>query len=144
MKKFTLLVASLVMVTLIAQAQVQRNMVAVEIGTGTWCTYCPGAAMGADDLVANGKRVAIIENHNGDTYANNYSNARNTYYAISGYPTARFDGGNAVVGGSHTATMYPSYLPKYDLCIAVPSPITIDYTLPAQASSSFSTSPSLK
>jgi hypothetical protein len=129
MKKFTLLVASLVMVTLLAQAQVQRNMVAVEIGTGTWCTYCPGAAMGADDLVANGKRVAVIENHNGDTYANNYSNARNTYYAISGYPTARFDGGNAVVGGSHTATMYPSYLPKYDLCIAVPSPITIDYTV---------------
>ncbi len=129
MKKFTLFVASLVMVTLLAQAQVQRNMVAVEIGTGTWCTFCPGAAMGADDLVVNGKRVAVIENHNGDTYANNYSNARNTYYAITGYPTARFDGGNAVVGGSHTATMYPSYLPKYDLCIGIPSPLTIDYTV---------------
>lgn len=129
MKKFTLLFASLVMVASVAKAQVERNMVTVEIGTGTWCQYCPGAALGADDLVHNGKRVAIIENHNGDTYANNYSNARNTYYAISGYPTARFDGGNAVVGGDHTVSMYPSYLPKYDLCISVPSPLTIDYTM---------------
>jgi len=129
MKKFTLLVAALVMVVLTANSQVTRNMVAVEIGTGTWCTYCPGAALGADDLVENGHRVAIIENHNGDTYANAYSNARNTYYAISGYPTARFDGGNAVVGGSHTASMYSSYLPKYNLCIAIPSPVDITYTM---------------
>lgn len=129
MKKFTLFIVSIVMVTLVARAQVERNMVAVEIGTGTWCTYCPGAAMGADDLVANGKRVAIIENHNGDTYAYTNSDARNTYYNITGYPTARFDGGNAVVGGSHTASMYSSYLPKYNLCIAVQSPLTIDYTV---------------
>jgi hypothetical protein len=129
MKKFTLLVASLVLVTLFAQAQIERNMVCVEIGTGTWCTYCPGAAMGADDLVSNGKRVAIIENHNGDPYAYTASNARNSYYAISGYPTARFDGLNAVVGGSHTASMYSSYLPKYNSAIAVPSPIKIEYTV---------------
>ncbi len=129
MKKFTLIIASLIMVSCFAQAQVTRNMVAVEIGTGTWCTYCPGAAMGADDLVANGHRVAIIENHNGDVYANTFSNARNTYYAISGYPTARFDGGNAVVGGSHTVSSYPAYLSKYNICIAVPSPVTIDYTM---------------
>ncbi len=129
MKKFTLLFASFVLITLFAQAQVERNMVAVEIGTGTWCQYCPGAALGADDLVSNGKRVAIIENHNGDIYANNYSNARNSYYAISGYPTARFDGGNTVVGGDHSISMYPSYLPKYNLCIAIPSPLTIDYTV---------------
>ncbi len=129
MRKFTLLVASLVLVTLFAQAQVQRNMVAVEIGTGTWCTYCPGAAMGADDLVANGHRVAIIENHNGDSYTTTTSDTRNSYYNITGYPTANFDGGNAVVGGSHTASMYSSYLPKYNTCIAVPSPLTIDYTV---------------
>lgn len=129
MKKFTLLFISMLMVTLIANAQVERNMVTVEIGTGTWCQYCPGAALGADDLVSNGKRVAVIENHNGDSYANNFSNARNTYYNITGYPTARFDGGNAVVGGDHSVSMYPSYLPKYNTAIAVPSPVKIDYTV---------------
>ncbi|MBK7213818.1 MAG: T9SS type A sorting domain-containing protein [Bacteroidales bacterium] len=128
MKKSTLLLSVLLFVGLLVNAQVERNMVAVEIGTGTWCTYCPGAALGADDLVANGMRVAIIENHNGDTYANDYSNARNSYYNISGYPTARFDGVLSVVGGDHTVSMYPSYLPKYNQRIAIASPITIDYT----------------
>ncbi|HQO47399.1 MAG TPA: hypothetical protein PK617_04855 [Candidatus Cloacimonas sp.] len=63
---------------------VPRNLVVVEISTGTWCTYCPGAAMGADDLIANGQPVAIIENHTGDSFANVYSNARNSYYNPSG------------------------------------------------------------
>ncbi len=53
---------------------VPRNLVVVEIGTGTWCQYCPGAAMGADELTSNNKPVAIIENHNGDNFANTYSN----------------------------------------------------------------------
>jgi hypothetical protein len=112
---------------LVAQS-VPREMVVVEVGTGTWCTYCPGAAMGVDDLLANGKLVAVVENHNGDTYANNYSNARNSMYGISGYPTATFDGNQAVVGGSHTASMYSNYLPKYNAAIAVASPVEMDMT----------------
>jgi hypothetical protein len=98
-------------------------MVVVEVGTGTWCTYCPGAAMGVDDLLANGKKVAVVENHNGDAYANVYSNARNSKYGISGYPTATFDGNQAVVGGNHTTSMYNSYLPKYNAAIVVASPV---------------------
>ena len=70
MKKF-LFVFSLVIATVIVFGQqVDRNKVILEIGTGTWCTYCPGAAMGADDLVANGHPVAVIEYHNGDPFAN--------------------------------------------------------------------------
>ena len=88
-----------------------RQMVVLEIGTGGWCQYCPGAAMGADDLVENGYNVAVIENHNGDPYANTTSNARNTYYAISGYPTAFFDGVLNYVGGSNTVSMFSNYLP---------------------------------
>jgi hypothetical protein len=129
MKKSTLLLGLALLLSAFTYAQVERNMVAVEIGTGTWCTYCPGAALGADDLVANGKRVAIIENHNGDSYAYAGSDARNSYYAISGFPTARFDGLNPVVGGDHTNSMYSSYLPKYNSAIAVLSPLTIDYTV---------------
>jgi hypothetical protein len=130
MKKFTLLFASFIMVTWVAQSQeVARNMVVVEIGTGTWTSYCVGSAMGADELVANGKSVAIIQNHNTDTYANTYSNLRNSYYGIAGYPTAIFDGGSKVVGGNSTSSMYPNYLAKYDLAIKIKSPVQIDYTV---------------
>ena len=89
------------------------------------CTYCPGSSMGADDLLANGKLVAIVENHNGDAYANSYSNARNTIWAIPGYPTATFDGNLSVVGGSHTVSSYSSYLPKYLASIGVTSPVAM-------------------
>jgi Secretion system C-terminal sorting domain len=90
-----------------------KQTVLLEIGTGTWCQYCPGAAMGADDLVANGQQVAVVENHNGDPYAYTASNARNTYYAINGFPTAIFDGIKRLVGGDHSVSLYTSYLPIY-------------------------------
>ncbi len=91
-----------------------REMVILEIGTGTWCQYCPGASMGAHDLITNGKTVGVVKYHNGDTFTNNYSNARNTYYGISGFPTAVFDGVISYVGGSNTVSMYPEYLPIYE------------------------------
>jgi len=126
MKKqlFTLISISLITLMSVAQ-QVPRNLVVVEIGTGTWCQYCPGAAMGADDLIANGYDVAIIENHNGDDYDNTYSNARNSYYGVPGFPTAYFDGLNAVVGGSHTESMFPQYSVKVNQRMAVQSSFTI-------------------
>jgi len=127
MKKsiFTIIVL-LASVSVLISQQIARDKVVVEIGTGTWCPYCPGAAMGADDLVANGHDVAIIENHNGDDYTTAASNARNSYYNISGYPTALFDGGSAVVGGSANQSMYPTYLPKYNQKIAIPSSFSVD------------------
>ena len=130
MKKSTLLTALFIMVTWVAQSQeVTRNMVVVEIGTGTWTPYCVGAAMGADELVSNGKHVAIIENHNTDTYANTYSDSRNSYYHITGYPTAIFDGVSMLVGGGSTVSMYSNYLAKYDAAIKIKSPVQIDYTV---------------
>jgi PKD repeat protein len=126
MKKFLFAVSLVFAISIVFGQQVDRNRVIVEIGTGTWCTYCPGAAMGADELVANGDPVAIIENHNGDSYANAYSNARNSYYSISGYPTAFFDGGNSVVGGSHSSSMYSSYLPRVNARAAVPSDFILE------------------
>ena len=106
--------------------QIQRDKVLVEIGTGTWCQYCPGSAMGADDLVANGHDVVIIENHNGDSYTNTASNARNSYYNISGYPTTLFDGGSAYVGGSNTTSLYPQYLQRYNQKITVPTSFSME------------------
>ena len=96
-----------------------RQSVLLEIATGTWCQYCPGASMGADDLVANGQQVAVVENHNGDPYAYTASNARNSYYAVTGYPTAVFDGFKQLVGGDHSVSLYTSYLPIYQSEYAV-------------------------
>lgn len=107
---------------------VPRELVVVEIATGTWCGYCPGAAMGAHDLLQNGHPVAIIKNHNGDNYANTYSNARNSYYGVTGFPTAYFDGLNPSVGGSATQSMYSNYLPKVNARMAVASHYTISTT----------------
>jgi PKD repeat protein len=126
MKKILFALSLVFAISIVFGQQVDRNKVLVEIGTGTWCTYCPGAAMGADDLIANGHPVAVIENHNGDAFANQYSNARNSYYGISGYPTAFFDGGNSVVGGSHTNSMYSSYLPKVNARMNVPSDFILE------------------
>lgn len=127
MKKSILLLIIAVFIT--GLFAVPRDMVVVEIATGTWCGYCPGAAMGASDLIANGHNVAIIKNHNGDPFANTYSNARNNYYSPSGYPTAYFDGGNPTSGGSSNQSLYSNYLPKVNARLNVPS----NYTISAEA-----------
>ncbi|MEF3694770.1 MAG: Omp28-related outer membrane protein [Candidatus Cloacimonadota bacterium] len=127
MPKCSLLVLTLLALVSVVFA-VPRELVVVEVGTGTWCGYCPGAAMGCHDLLENGHAVAVIKNHNGDPYANTYSNARNSYYAISGYPTANFDGQNPYVGGSGTASMYNNYLPRVNARLAIPSKYTIATT----------------
>lgn len=125
MKKLLLSFVCLLTVVIALGQGVPRQMVAVEDGTGTWCTYCPGAAMGCDDLLSNGKFVAVIANHNGDSYANTYSNARNTMWGISAFPSVSFDGIQGLVGGSHTQSMYGNYLPKYNQCMAIPSPASL-------------------
>lgn len=127
MKKFYLVMVA-VFATFISTAQsTERNMVILEIATGTWCQYCPGAAKAADQLISEGKSVAVIENHNGDAYSNTYSDSRNTYYSISGFPTGVFDGTVNSVGGAAcpSGNVYGTYLPLYNTEIATPSPLTI-------------------
>lgn len=70
--------------------------------------------------------MAVIENHNGDSLANVYSNARNSFYNITGFPTYKFDGILQVVGGSGSSSMYGSYVPKVNQRNAVMSDFTID------------------
>ena len=121
MKKIVLSLLFLVATIFVVAQSVPRAMVVVEDATGTWCTYCPGAAMGCDDLLSNGKFVAVIANHNGDTYANVYSNARNTMYGINAFPAVGFDAMSGYVGGNHSSSMYGTYLPIYNARIADPS-----------------------
>ena len=127
MKKGLLIIAGFIVSLGLFAQQVDREKVLLEIGTGTWCTYCPGAAMGAEDLIENDCDVAVIEYHRSDSYTNTASNTRASYYGgMSSIPTAYFDGIINVGGGSHTASMYTSYLPKYQQRIAILSSFTID------------------
>lgn len=103
-----------------------KQQVLLEIGTGGWCPYCPGAAMAADDFIEQEYNVAVIENHNGDPYANDASNARNAYYGITGYPTGVFDGLLRYVGGNNTTSVFPSYLPLYQERAPLKSPVAIN------------------
>ncbi len=116
--------------TFFLTAQVNRQVVLVEIATGTQCQYCPGSAMGLDDLYTNGDPVAGIEYHSyssGDPFNTPEGAARNTYYGVTGYPTAQFDGEwDQVVGGSNTQTMYSSYLPKVSARMAIQSEFTVE------------------
>jgi hypothetical protein len=98
-----------------------KQQVMMEVGTGTGCQYCPGAAMGAEDLIANGDTVAVVEYHaynSSDPYYNSFAVARCAYYGITGYPTAFFDGLYSFIGGSNTQSMYTYYLPLYQQSIA--------------------------
>jgi PKD repeat protein len=83
--------------------------------------------------------VAVIENHNGDSLANVYSNARNSYYAISGYPTYFFDGILSVVGGSGSSSMYGAYVPKVNARNAILSDFTIDVEFADLGNNNYST-----
>jgi PKD repeat protein len=82
--------------------------------------------MGVDDLLEHGCLVCVVENHNGDAYANTGSNARNTMYSIPGFPTTTFDGWYGVVGGSTSSSIYYLLRPKYDQRIAEPSNCTVE------------------
>ncbi|RLD53433.1 MAG: hypothetical protein DRJ05_16490, partial [Bacteroidetes bacterium] len=46
----------------------ERQMVLMEVGTATWCQYCPGVSIAADEFVANGDDVAVIEYHGSDDF----------------------------------------------------------------------------
>jgi len=93
---------------------IDRNLVLYEIGTGTWCQYCPGAAMGADDMISNGHNAAIIEYHSGDDYSNAFSSTRLSYYSVSAFPTTVVDGVEKYEGGSNSESLYPAYLNFYN------------------------------
>ena len=106
---------------------VTRNMVIVEDFTGTWCGFCPGAAMGISDLMANGYNMGPVAYHSGDPYETVEGLSRiDDYYGIEGFPTVIFDGVEGFIGGSATESMYDSYLPLVEARMAIPTPITVE------------------
>lgn len=111
-------------------AQIPRELVLVEIGTGVTCGYCPGAAMGLHDLYTNGDPVAGIEYHQyngGAPFNTPEATIRTSYYGITGYPTAQFDGEyDEHVGGSTSTSLYSTYLPKVTARMAIQTDFTVE------------------
>jgi len=127
MKKTLILVALLFALPL-ALSAVDR-VVVVEVFTGTWCQYCPGAARGVDALYEeHPAKLLAIEYHGGDAFENTEAGIRQAYYGsgvVTGYSTAVFDGKIAVVGGSTDGSMFFSYNTKFNQRSAVTPPLTI-------------------
>ena len=128
MKKIFTVFAFMLFVFVVSAQQIDRNLVLLEITTGTWCPSCPSAAHTADYLHDNDYPVAIIENHGTmyapyyDPYANIYSMARNNYYSNNLYPTGQFDGNwGEVTGGSQSA-----YIAKVNQRIAMQTSFDIE------------------
>jgi len=77
-------------------------------------------------MITNGYHVAVLEHHVASSYSgftNVYSQARITYYGISGIPNSFFDGVLNVLGGS-TGT-YSQFVTKYNQRINIQSFFTI-------------------
>lgn len=93
----------------------EREFVVTEVVTGTWCQYCPGAALAMDEFEANGDNVAIIEYHagDGDSYETPFSIGRITYYGVQSFPTTIFDGVNVKSGGNASESIYNLLAPLY-------------------------------
>ena len=107
---------------------VNRDWVVFEVGTGTWCYYCPGASLACEDLESNGDSAACIEYHTGDSYASTATEARVNHYNMTGIPTGVADGVLRVEGGNHTTSLYPNYKQMYDKRKPRPALFTIDLT----------------
>ncbi len=106
---------------------VDRNMVVIEDGTGTWCSFCPGAQMGIEDLKNNGYDIAGIAYHAGaDDYKIPDGIGRLNYYGITAFPTTMFDGVIKYAGGSYTQSMYDTYVPFVEQRMARITSIKLD------------------
>ena len=65
-------------------------------------------------MIANGDPVAVIEYHSfttNDPFVNDVSFGRADFYSVQAFPTAFFDGGNIIVGGDATQSLFPEYHP---------------------------------
>jgi hypothetical protein len=67
----------------------------------------------------------LLQIHVGDSYATTWGNARDSFYAITGTPTAIFDGVQTVVGAGSVDSAYAAYMAKYNLRRAVATDVTI-------------------
>ncbi|MEL6593335.1 MAG: Omp28-related outer membrane protein, partial [Bacteroidota bacterium] len=125
-KLLSVLVGLLLSLPTFAQTNVQRNLVVVESSTGTWCVFCPGSALGTEEMSCNADKVAILKYHGFDAYENTDSQGRINYYGITSYPSGRVDGATTVSGGSQNTSIYSDYQPAINTSMGLTTPIDIE------------------
>ncbi len=105
------------------QPRATSRTVLGELFTATWCGYCPAAVNAMDKLLDDPayfpSRLVVIEWHptNNDVYGTQETDARISYYGVSGFPTGVFDGVARRVGGStdpNNQTVYNDYKAMVD------------------------------
>lgn len=109
-----------------------QRVVVMEDFTATWCTYCPGAARGTEELKFRAfDSVVVIAYHpsSSDPFQTSTAASRASYYGITGYPTMRIDGAQSVVGGMHYGTMYPTYRQIFDYRKTLDTPLEFQLTV---------------
>lgn len=121
MKKLLILCLALV-----AVAYSSQRVVVAEQFTGTWCTYCPGAARGLYEMYSRTyDSLVVLTYHLSDAFTIPEANARSNYYNVTGIPVVWFDGIITELGGLHYGTMYPVYRHNVTTRLSNPSPLEI-------------------
>ncbi len=106
------------------------RVVLCEEFTNTGCGYCSYAGQALNMMLNNFPNTfTLVQIHIGDSYATPWGNARQTFYGVTGTPTAWFDGMLECVGAYTNVTQqYNWYLSKYNARRAVPTDVTITAT----------------
>jgi len=86
---------------------------------------------------AIGPHFALLQIHLGDGYATTWGNQRDTFYNVTGTPTAWFDGITSVVGAGSYAQALSAYTAKYNSRRAVATNVNITMTGVQQSGSTF-------
>ncbi len=107
-----------------------RQLVILEEFSGTWCAFCPGAALAIEDLYAEGFNVGAITYHRGDDYETDIVASRMDKYGILGFPTTVFDGEFKIADGDLENSIIDQYRPVVEELQNVRSPITINFDNP--------------
>ena len=130
MKKLLFSFFVIVISTFSLIAQVDRQQVLIEAGTGTGCQFCPGVSVTLHELYEAGDPVAAVKYHNynsSDPFNTPEAAARTSYYGITGYPHTQFDGEwDEHSGGSTGASLYSTFLPKVTARMAIQTDFTIE------------------
>jgi len=104
----------------------ERELIVIEEFSGTWCSACPGAALGVEDLYLEGYNVAAITYHRGDDYETGIVESKMEKYNILGFPSVVFDGVTKVEGGDQSNSIVETYRPVTESRQAALSPVHIE------------------
>ncbi len=106
---------------------VDKDYVLIEEFTGTWCSYCPGAALGIDDLITEGQPVLAVAYHRNDDYETPTTQEKMDLYNVLGFPTVVFDGQINSAGGNVSLSIANTYRPFVNQLKEVKVPVSVSF-----------------